>query len=111
MRDLEDGPLARVDLHWSLGGWIRNRFIHAGNARRYGLESLATLDPDGFSGLIIGCYLRHVRGEDPRQGVFAGLCRVGWVEPDERVMTTAVSLLGEQEALRQADEVRSGQSS
>ncbi|MGB8635751.1 MAG: DUF6794 domain-containing protein [Rhodanobacteraceae bacterium] len=103
LRNLGADPMQRAGLHWSLGSLIRNQFIYAGNAKRHGLGPLATANPDGFSSLIIDCYLRHVRSGEPAEGLLAALGRVAWREPDDKdVMETAVSLLGEDEVRSQS---------
>lgn len=100
--ELPDAPESYAQLHFSLGIHVRNHFIHGGNAARYGLSPLATRHADDFSAFVLGCYLRHVRGEDPLEGALASLRERLFLCDDGEVMQAAVSLLGPEEAARQA---------
>jgi hypothetical protein len=53
-------------LHFSLGMWIRNQWVHGGSPMRDRLESarVSVAEGDEISRLIIEGFWRHLRGEE-----------------------------------------------
>ena len=62
LNQLKHGDLPGLAYHHSLGGFIRNRYIHSGEFTIDTEGELTLLHPDDFSALLVRRVLSRIRG-------------------------------------------------